>query len=66
MRSMPVIAWQLITVPSLKMVMVRLSLPLSCRSRPDGHRDRSGPVLAGPGQPHLARFAHSRAPPCLQ
>jgi hypothetical protein len=46
--------------------MVRVRLPALATSRCPGHCERSGPVLAGAGQPQLARLAQSLAPPRRQ
>src|SRR2546422_3574450 len=56
MSRQPVMFWQLITALALATLMVRLALPLLTVSLPPGHWLATGPVLPGPGQPHVSRF----------
>src|SRR6266568_805158 len=62
----PVIFWQLMTAFGFLITMARLRPMPRGVSRCRGQRDNWGPVLAGPGQPQAARFAHRRAPPSRQ
>src|SRR5690242_18740097 len=55
----PVMFSQLITVPGVLIVMVRVVEPLFAVSAPPGHWERSGPVFAGPGQPHASRLCQT-------
>jgi hypothetical protein len=57
--SPPVMFWQLITVPAVLIVIVRVVEPLFVVSTPPGHCERSGPVFAGPGQSHASRFCQT-------
>ena len=66
MSSLPLMLWQLITVPARRIVMTPVRLPPRALSFPPGQRARRGPVFRGPGQPQRTRCDHIRVPPCLQ
>src|ERR1700730_6580528 len=51
--------WQLMIAPDVLTVMVRVVEPPFVVSTPPGHCERSGPVFAGPGQPHASRLCQT-------